>query len=477
MSTAQSLKHKRQTVWGTTQGGFVCATPAAGYTVPRKSLLRQRRERIAMEQWFYAAGKERMGPVSGEALSKLIADSIIRRDTLVWKAGMSQWAEAGTVAGLFGNPPTAASAPAVPAAEPEQQPPPHKGLFENIGAKISEVARVPQINDVPVGRIFSDGLSQAANAPMEEIFVVGTPATTPPLAQVQTSWPRPRACWVILAGAAITYALLRMGLQQYNNPNFIPGMLVIGAFVVPLTVVVFFFEMNTPKNVSIYQTSKMLFLGGALSLIATLILATVITGSGVGQLVPAMLTGLIEETAKAIALLLIVRNVRYPWQLNGILFGAAVGAGFAGLESAGYAFRALFSPSGYSVFDSIMMRAILSPGGHVIWTAMIGSAIWKVKRDRQFEFSMLAHPVVIRRFLVAVVLHGLWDTDIISLHVAGFGVQYIALFIVGWVVMFGILKDALQELANAKSQLPSAPTPSLYVAETMIANPEKKVTQ
>ncbi|HYF50836.1 MAG TPA: PrsW family glutamic-type intramembrane protease, partial [Planctomycetota bacterium] len=178
-----------------------------------------------------------------------------------------------------------------------------------------------------------------------------------------------------------------------------------------------------------------------------------------------------------IALLLIVRNVRYPWQLNGILFGAAVGAGFAGLESAGYAFRALFSPSGYSVFDSIMMRAILSPGGHVIWTAMIGSAIWKVKRDRQFEFSMLAHPVVIRRFLVAVVLHGLWDTDIISLHVAGFGVQYIALFIVGWVVMFGILKDALQELANAKSQLPSAPTPSLYVAETMIANPEKKVTQ
>ena len=40
----------------------------------------------------------------------------------------------------------------------------------------------------------------------------------------------------------------------------------IGSFVVPFSVVVLFFELNTPRNVSVYQVGKMLLLGGALSL-------------------------------------------------------------------------------------------------------------------------------------------------------------------------------------------------------------------
>ena len=61
-----------------------------------------------------------------------------------------------------------------------------------------------------------------------------------------------------------------------------------------------------------------------------------------------MLKGVLEETGKALALLVVVGSLRYRWQLNGLLFGAAVGAGFAGFESAGYAFGAASSIDGRS---------------------------------------------------------------------------------------------------------------------------------
>jgi RsiW-degrading membrane proteinase PrsW (M82 family) len=178
----------------------------------------------------------------------------------------------------------------------------------------------------------------------------------------------------------------------------------------------------------------------------------VIPGSGVGSLLPALLTGVTEETGKALALLIVVRQPRYKWQLNGLLFGAAVGAGFAGFESAGYALRALFAGGWSGVIGSITIRALLSPGGHVIWTAMVGSALWRVKGDRPFATSMLTHPDVVRRWGIAVVLHGLWDADLL-VHPY---LKLLVLVVVGWYVVLAILKQALGEVEQARLQAAAA---------------------
>ena len=50
-----------------------------------------------------------------------------------------------------------------------------------------------------------------------------------------------------------------------------------------------------------------------------------------------MEAGIVEEVAKLLTVVVIMRNVRYKYILNGILFGATVGAGFAAFETAGYA--------------------------------------------------------------------------------------------------------------------------------------------
>ena len=70
-----------------------------------------------------------------------------------------------------------------------------------------------------------------------------------------------------------------------------------------------------------------------------------------------------------------------------MLFGAAIGAGFACFESAGYAFHylltapeSLFSDQRFNVpaaTEVIVVRGLLAPFGHVVWTALAAGALWR----------------------------------------------------------------------------------------------------
>ena len=408
------------------------------------------------DRWFYAVGEERRGPVEKDEVLKMIADGRLRRTTLVWTRSLTDWAPAGELAELkdadWPAPRGEDTVPTVPKKKKAAAAPsPSAGqILHRVGKKISDFADLPTISRMPVRQILIGGLSRATKAEeMEETFAVGTPSTTPPLSAVEDGWPTPRVFWRVLFGAIGTYVLLRIGITEFKNPNFFPGLVVIGSFVVPLAVVILFFELNTPRNVSVYQVGKLLLLGGALSLILTSVLLKVLPGSGAGDLLPAMLTGVLEETGKALALLIVVGNMRYRWQLNGLLLGAAVGAGFAGFESAGYAFNLASSVD--EALSMIHLRGILAPGGHVIWTAMIGSAIWKVKGDKPFQFGMLFAPVVIRRWAIAVVLHGLWDTAIRPPWI-----KWVVLSVAGWYIVLGIVTQALDEVAAAKKKAAAA---------------------
>lgn len=408
------------------------------------------------DRWFYAVGEERRGPVEKDEVLKMIADGRLRSTTLVWTRSLTDWAPAGELAELkdadWPAPRGEDTVPTVPKKKKAAAAPsPSAGqILHRVGKKISDFADLPTISRMPVRQILIGGLSRATKTEeMEETFAVGTPSTTPPISAVEDGWPTPRVFWRVLFGAIGTYVLLRIGITEFKNPNFFPGLVVIGSFVVPLAVVILFFELNTPRNVSVYQVGKLLLLGGALSLILTSVLLKVLPGSGAGDLLPAMLTGVLEETGKALALLIVVGNMRYRWQLNGLLFGAAVGAGFAGFESAGYAFNLASSVD--EALSMIHLRGILAPGGHVIWTAMIGSAIWKVKGDKPFHVGMLLAPVVIRRWAIAVVLHGLWDTAIRPPWI-----KWVVLSVAGWYIVLGIVTQALDEVAAAKKKAAAA---------------------
>ena len=148
------------------------------------------------------------------------------------------------------------------------------------------------------------------------------------------------------------------------------------------------------------------------------------------------------------ALLLVVFRTRYRWTLNGLLFGAAVGAGFEAFEDAGYILDgSLINGKIHlpELFHQVIERAETVPGGHLIWTALIGAAIWKVKGDKPFDVSMLFSPTVVRRWAIVVVLHGLWDT-----HWAMPLVKMLLLTVLGWYLVLAVLVQGLDEVDAAK---------------------------
>jgi TM2 domain-containing membrane protein YozV len=64
-------------------------------------------------EWYYSHDGERHGPVAIEKIKEMAAAGQLRRDDLVWQAGMADWAAAGAVPGLL--PPASVPPPLSPA--------------------------------------------------------------------------------------------------------------------------------------------------------------------------------------------------------------------------------------------------------------------------------------------------------------------------------------------------------------------------
>src|SRR4030088_2437701 len=123
--------------------------------------------------------------------------------------------------------------------------------------------------------------------------------------------------------------------------------------------------------------------------------------------------GLLEELAKLIALLVVARGITRHTVRDGVVLGAAVGFGFAALESSGYAFNALLVREGAGVRLSLgslvfteLLRGILAPVGHGLWTGILGGVLFGASRNGHLRLT----PGVVGAYVLVSLLHGLWDS-------------------------------------------------------------------
>lgn len=340
------------------------------------------------------------------------------------------------------------------AARPAGSPAP-EGLFQTLNRHVGAVTGVGPVEGLDAREMFSSVLEKRTEEDVEDFFLVGGRATTPPLESVPTAWPRPWLFFKIFLLSLAVCAGLWVGIREFSNPNCLPGLLLIGSFAIPLTVVVFYFEMNVPRNVSFYQVFRAILVGGVLSLIVTL-LGYGLLGGG--------LPGVVEEIGKAAALLLFVGRPKYRWTLNGLLLGGAIGAGFAGFESAGYALRALIGTLqsngqggvriNFDVIQQIILfRGVLAPGGHVAWAALEGAALWKVKGDRPFQTAMLSDGRFLRVLVLAMVLHTLWDLPLlVPLPGLLYDALLAGLILVAWLAILSFIQDGIRQVRDAQRE-------------------------
>lgn len=315
----------------------------------------------------------------------------------------------------------------------------------------TKIIGLEELKDFNLKSIFSQVFKKHSIADMEDQLVTGTIRNTPAITDIETGWARPWLFARLLAVALVLTALFLIAYQIFDyNPNLVPGLIIIGAFGMPLATLVFFLEMNAPRNISIFVVMTLVAVGGIGSLIISLALFKILPF--LSDWLSMSAAGIVEEIGKlALVILLFGRSVRYKWILNGLLLGACIGTGFAAFESAGYVYRGN-AQAGYDGLTQLMLlRAVIAPFMHIIWTANPVAALWIVKGDRKFEFSMLSDMRFLRVMISSMLLHMIWNAQFTTVPLPIFGdLKFVVLGLVGWVITFRLVQSGLTQLNQAR---------------------------
>lgn len=320
-----------------------------------------------------------------------------------------------------------------------------KGMFLQATEKVNSMVGEKGAIELNLKDVFSAVFEKHTKEESELLFITGTSVTTPKEEEISTSWPKPWLFSRVFVVLAVTYILLYIASFTFYNTNGIPGLIVIGSFVVPFSLLVFFWETNAPRNISIFEVVRMFFIGGVASLVAAIFLFTFfpvyeLNYSG------ALIVGVIEEVGKLLIIAFFVKQLKVKYILNGLLIGAAIGAGFAAFESAGYAFNLLMSYGESAMLSNIFDRAWLSIGTHTVWAAITGAALVYVKGEATLSNDHFTDSRFLKLFIVPIILHTLWNSPLYSLQ--HFYLLYIVLIVVAWVFIFTLMNAGLKQISH-----------------------------
>ena len=191
-----------------------------------------------------------------------------------------------------------------------------------------------------------------------------------------------------------------------GNPNLVPTLVLLGSFLVPVTFVAWAFERRDTGEITASLVLNTFIVGGVLGVLAASLLETYLLHPSPWLFLG---VGLIEEGVKLAALAWLTRHLATKSVRDGMILGASVGFGFAAFESAGYAFTALFTERGLSLMDLVqteILRGLLAPVGHGLWTAILGGVLF----SRSTREHFLVSGRLILTFLGVAFLHALWDS-------------------------------------------------------------------
>lgn len=390
--------------------------------------------------WYYAEGEKTVGPLTIDTMRQLHSCGMVIAETLVAREGSQQWTTyAEAFKAMPGPPPVPGAPPSVPVS-----------AWSRVATGVSSAAGLEKLDGNAAKSVFSGALKNKTVEELEEVFAVGTQRTTPPLASVSAAWPTPWVFMRLLMFSVIATVGFYWALTRFDNPNLYPGWLFMGAFAVPFSVMVFFLETNVLHNVSFHRVLKSFFMGGLLSLIFA---NTLFESTAAAEHFGAVSAGPIEELAKILAVVFIARTWGHlKWTLNGMLLGAAVGAGFAAFETAGYILG--YAMDGVSTSETMIMRACTAPFTHVIWTAASAAALWKHKGGKAFTPAMLIHGPVLRVLLFVMALHAIWNSSLTVPFVGGLtaiGLKSLILGIIGWILVLLLIQSGLNQVKAAQS--------------------------
>ena len=234
----------------------------------------------------------------------------------------------------------------------------------------------------------------------------------------------PRWWAVLLIGMALWIASLGVVFLT-GNVILLPTVVLLGSFLVPVTGVVWYLDHDPSPALAPRRIVAAFIIAGALGVMAASVLEYwLVFGPGV---LDNLKVGLIEELVKGVAIVLVAWGLRSYSTRDGMVLGATVGFGFAALESSGYALASLFVSQGGHLYLSLtsvvlteLVRGVLAPFSHGLWSAILGGVIFHAAHNGRPRFAWR----VLAPFLAVAILHAAFDS-------LGGMVGYVVISIIG----------------------------------------------
>jgi RsiW-degrading membrane proteinase PrsW (M82 family) len=242
-----------------------------------------------------------------------------------------------------------------------------------------------------------------------------------------------------IAKPMLIFLIVTLGLA-YLTDQFATENLLYSA-IIPITLLVLVFLSTTEKPFSVMDILKFVVYGGLLSILIVISVRGIV-GYPEG-LLGEYLTGFLEEFAKILIVILLLKKFKIITVKSGLLVGFAVGAGFDLFETADYGFMVFIENLDYGEMYGVLtarnLYAVLGIGHH-FWTALLAGTLVYINKEEKLHFKLLFKPVFIQMFIIVVSLHAFWNYSSGLNHSGDAIIGYIIMLIVMIVSTWMFLK-------------------------------------
>lgn len=310
--------------------------------------------------------------------------------------------------------------------------------------------------------IFSEFRQKHTKEDMEYAFLAGTSMDRTNETNMLHKWKKPWIFWrvllIFLAAAGVNQILMEVGKLLTGSVNV--GTIIISQLLLPMIVpavlMIFFWELNIPRNISVYELITYLVLGGMVSFFVTNLLSVAVPYN-----FPDYIGGPFrEEPAKLAASVLLLYFFRKKdkkiYGMTGLVIGAAVGTGFGIFESITYVLENEWQQTAF-------LRMLGALTGHTFYTAPYVAAIALHMKENRFQKESFLNKDFGLAFFGGVGAHMIWNSGLamVPLILLGINNKVIlvleATLIVGlivWSLTLSMTRKCLQQAVRAGRYIP-----------------------
>jgi RsiW-degrading membrane proteinase PrsW (M82 family) len=217
------------------------------------------------------------------------------------------------------------------------------------------------------------------------------------------------------------YLVLVIWIDRYESE---PVWMLATAFFWGALVAVFFaFLINTASGLAV-----------------TILTEDVRAGNTFGAVISAPI---VEEISKAVILLIFFfwKKDEFDGVIDGIVYAAMVGLGFAMTENIQYYGKAVLKEGTEGLKLVFIIRGALAPFAHPMFTSLTGIGLGLARQTRHL-FVKLVTPVL--GILAAISMHVIWNGSAVLFGDIGFILMYVLIMIPAFFIMFVVISLALR---------------------------------